>query len=161
MNGWLYPAALLVGFALAAFGMSVFLLLRAHSLLQAADTGVRSKDAAEGASMAELRAGLETLAREVREMERRPDFAADNNRAGMNITRRTQVLRLHKRGESIQAITAALGLRRHEVELLVKIHGIAMTEIESPGQGRTFVTYPRPAPRLSARSRSDVVDPDG
>ena len=84
MNGWLYPAALLVGLALAAVGMSLFLLLRARSLLRAADTVIRSKDAAVGASMAELQARLEALAREVRELERQPDFAGNNTRAGMN-----------------------------------------------------------------------------
>jgi DNA-binding NarL/FixJ family response regulator len=129
VNGWLYPAALLVGLALAAVGMSLFLLLRARSLLRAADTVIRSKDAAVGASMAELQARLEALAREVRELERQPDFAGNNTRAGMNITRRTQILRLHRRGESAESIAAALGLRRHEVELLVKVHRMAMSGV--------------------------------
>jgi DNA-binding NarL/FixJ family response regulator len=129
VNVWLYPAALLVGLALAAIGMSLVLLLRVQSLLRAADTVMRSKDAVVGASMAELQARLEALAGEVRELERRPDFAGDNTKAGMNITRRTQVLRLHRRGESTEGIAAALGLRRHEVELLVKIHRMAMSRI--------------------------------
>ncbi|MGP8248254.1 MAG: hypothetical protein ACLQVN_27545 [Bryobacteraceae bacterium] len=120
---------MLVGLTLAAAGLSVFLLLRAQSLLRAADTVVRSKDAVMEASMAELQARLEALAREVRELERRPDFTRDNARAGMNITRRTQVLRMHRRGEDTQAIAAALGLRRHEVELVVKIHSMAMSGV--------------------------------
>jgi DNA-binding NarL/FixJ family response regulator len=129
VNGWLYPAALLVGLALASVGLSVFLLLRAQSLLRAADTVIRSKDAVVGASMAELQARLEALTHEVRELERRPDFTGDNAKAGMNITRRTQILRMHRRGEGTQAIAAALGLRRHEVELLVKIHSMAMSGV--------------------------------
>lgn len=129
MNGWLYPAALLVGLTLAAVGLSIYLVLRAQSLLRAADTVIRSKDAVVEASMAELQARLEALRREVRELERRPDFAGDNTRAGMNITRRTQVLRLHRRGDGTQAIAASLGLRRHEVELLVKIHSMAMNGV--------------------------------
>ena len=129
MNSWLYPAALLVGFTLAALGLSLFLLLRAQSLLRAADAVIRAHDAVAGASMAELQARLEALTHEVRELERTPDFTADNARAGMNITRRTQVLRMHRRGEGTQAIAAALGMRRHEVELMVKIHSMAMNGV--------------------------------
>ena len=127
MNGWLFPAALLAGLALSAVGMSLFLLLRAQSLLRAADAAVRSKDAVVEASVAELQARLEGLEREVRELERMPDFAGDSARTGMNITRRTQILRLHRRGESTEAIAATLGLRRNEVELLVKVHRMAVS----------------------------------
>jgi DNA-binding NarL/FixJ family response regulator len=129
VNGWLYPAAVLVGFTLAAVGLSVFLLLRAQSLLRVADAVLRSQDAVVGASMAELKTRLDALSCEVRELERLPSFAGDNSRAGLNITRRTQVLRMHKRGEGNEAIAAALGLRRHEVELLVKIHAMAMSGV--------------------------------
>ncbi|MGA2120311.1 MAG: hypothetical protein ABSH56_37005 [Bryobacteraceae bacterium] len=127
MNGWLFPAALLAGLALSAVGMSLFVLLRAQSLLRSTHAAVRSKDAVAEASMAELQARLEGLEREVRELERMPDFTGDNTRSGMNITRRTQILRLHRRGQSVEAIAATLGLRRHEVELLVKIHGMAVS----------------------------------
>ena len=126
MNGWVYAAALLVGFTLAAAGMSVFLLLRAQWLLRAAGAVARSKDAAAETANTELEARLESLAREVRELERRPEFSGDTAKAGMNISKRTQVLRLHRRGESPQAIAASLGLRRREVELLVKIHSMVM-----------------------------------
>jgi hypothetical protein len=126
VNGWVYAAALSVGFTLAAAGMSVFLLLRAQWLLRAAGRAARSKDRAAETANTELEARLESLAREVRELERRPESSGDTATAGMNISKRTQVLRLHRRGESAEAIAAVLGLRRREVELLVKIHGMAM-----------------------------------
>jgi hypothetical protein len=46
-------------------------------------------------------------------------------RASINLTRRSQVVRLSKRGESVETISAALALPRREVELLLKVHRAA------------------------------------
>jgi hypothetical protein len=46
--------------------------------------------------------------------------------AGMNITRRTQVLRMQRRGERPEQIAAALNLPQSEVELLLKLHLAAL-----------------------------------
>lgn len=40
---------------------------------------------------------------------------------GMNISRRSQILRLHRRGERPEQIAAALGLPQGEVDLLLKL----------------------------------------
>jgi hypothetical protein len=40
---------------------------------------------------------------------------------GMNLTTRTKVLRMHRRGETIPGIAAALGVQQEEVDLLVKL----------------------------------------
>jgi hypothetical protein len=75
----------------------------------------------------------EATARQVKEMEEdleqvrlalgkaasRPSPAA-----GMNLTRRAQALRMHRRGESVETITATLGTPRNEVELLLKLSGV-------------------------------------
>ena len=41
---------------------------------------------------------------------------------GMNMSRRSQVLRMHRRGERAEQIAAALNLPLNEVELLLKVH---------------------------------------
>ena len=46
-------------------------------------------------------------------------------RPGMNMSRRSQVLRMHKRGERPEQISAALNLPLNEVELLLKVHQAA------------------------------------
>jgi len=43
--------------------------------------------------------------------------------AGLNLTRRAQALRMHRRGESLPTIAAALQTPRNEIELLLKLHG--------------------------------------
>ncbi len=46
--------------------------------------------------------------------------------SGLNLGKRAQALRLHRRGDSPESIAAALGLPRSEVELLVKVHQIVL-----------------------------------
>jgi len=43
-------------------------------------------------------------------------------RPSINLTKRAQALRMRRRGESLESITAALAVPRNEVELLVKVH---------------------------------------
>jgi hypothetical protein len=40
---------------------------------------------------------------------------------GLNLTTRTKVLRMHRRGETTSSIAAALGVQHEEVDLLVKL----------------------------------------
>ena len=43
-------------------------------------------------------------------------------RPSVNLTKRTQALRMRRRGESVESIAAALGAPRNEIELLLKVH---------------------------------------
>ena len=43
-------------------------------------------------------------------------------RPSINLTKRAQALRMRRRGESLESISAALAVPRNEVELLVKVH---------------------------------------
>jgi hypothetical protein len=45
---------------------------------------------------------------------------------GINLTKRAQVLRMHRRGESVSSIAAALETPSNEIALLLKVH--ALTE---------------------------------
>ena len=49
--------------------------------------------------------------------------------AGMTLTRRSQVLKLHRRGETPQHIAASLGLPQNEVDLLLKIHRLLVQKL--------------------------------
>ena len=55
-------------------------------------------------------------------------------RPGMNLNRRSQALRLARRGESPEQIASRLGLPTGEVRLLLKIHGKMMQQaLAGPG----------------------------
>jgi hypothetical protein len=46
-------------------------------------------------------------------------------RYSLNLSKRSQVIRLSKRGEPVETIAATLGLPRREVELLLRVHRAA------------------------------------
>ena len=50
-------------------------------------------------------------------------------RSGINLSKRTQVLRMHRTGRDSAAIAAELALPRSEVELLIKVHRIVLEHI--------------------------------
>ena len=76
------------------------------------------------------------LARKLQEVEstvtslgqRQPEAATPapipSLRPSLNLTRRTQALRMRRRGESAESIAAALAAPRNEVELLLKVYEI-------------------------------------
>jgi len=41
---------------------------------------------------------------------------------GLNLSRRAQALKMHRRGETVNSIAPALGAPRNEIELLLKVH---------------------------------------
>jgi hypothetical protein len=50
-------------------------------------------------------------------------------RPGINLSRRSQALRLHRKGDSPESIATALQIPRQEVDLLIKIHQIVLNNI--------------------------------
>jgi hypothetical protein len=53
-----------------------------------------------------------------------PEPAARPNALSLNLTKRAQALRMHRRGETISSIAAALQTPLNEIELLLKIDRI-------------------------------------
>ena len=50
-------------------------------------------------------------------------------RSGMNLSRRSQALHLHRRGETPEQIAASLAVSTGEIRLLLKVHRIAMEQV--------------------------------
>jgi DNA-binding NarL/FixJ family response regulator len=69
----------------------------------------------------EMRESLAYLQRALEEAEGQ-SAASARPIAGMNMTKRGQVLRMYRRGEQPEQIAAALTLPLNEVELLLKVH---------------------------------------
>src|SRR6476660_324304 len=65
----------------------------------------------------EIESSMGSLQEKVADIGGRP---TPGNQA-MNLSRRVQVLRMHRRGESVETIAAALSTPRNEVELLVRV----------------------------------------
>jgi hypothetical protein len=54
-------------------------------------------------------------------------------RAGLNLNKRVHAMRMLRRGEDVSFITAALGVPRQEIELLIRVQSIGRTRVASAG----------------------------
>jgi hypothetical protein len=82
-------------------------------------TAKQSRDAL-AAEVQAMETALGQIRQNVTAIEERPVAVSP----GLNLTRRTQALRMHRRGESVQTIAAALSAPRNEIELLLKLQAM-------------------------------------
>jgi hypothetical protein len=78
-----------------------------------------------------LEGRVAALTAQIGELERQPAVTLTPGmpKPGMNVVKRTQALRLHRRGEQPAEIASALDLPRQEVDLLLKVHSIVISNI--------------------------------
>jgi DNA-binding NarL/FixJ family response regulator len=118
----LHPAA---PHAAVAIGLTVSLYLFVQLKLEVSRQAAqwkREREAIEEENR-RMRAGLDTALEEIKLP--RIGTAAPVAKPGMNLTRRAQVIRMHRRGERPEQIAAALGLPRNEVDLVLKVSRMA------------------------------------
>ena len=114
----------LAPFALAGLGclVSLFVLLSVDGEMRRLKSRVRKDpDSRLPEQVAELTARLH-------EAEERASLHASATitaKSGLNISKRSQVIRMSRRGEPLEKIASALSLPRREVELLLKVHALA------------------------------------
>jgi hypothetical protein len=118
------------GLVMATLAASLMALLRAQSLATAADGRTRGADEDRQVGLEDVHRRLEALAARIEEVRTVPPaVAAQPARPGMNLSRRSEALRRHRRGESAGYIAQHLGLPIQEVELLIKVHEIVMSTV--------------------------------
>ncbi|MGO4882636.1 MAG: hypothetical protein ACLP59_17735 [Bryobacteraceae bacterium] len=79
----------------------------------------------------EARQTGQSLESDLRAVERQTGMlvAPAPARSGLNLSKRTHVLRMHRAGQDNTAIAAALALPRAEVDLLIKVHRIVVEQL--------------------------------
>jgi type II secretory pathway component PulM len=124
--------ALVSTLALTAVGVSWFAFVYAKSLVQAANRRTDELQHEMDRTVQATKAGLEELSADVQDMGRQPSVTAApaRLRGGLNLTTRSQVLRLHRRGESAEQIASILEIPKQEVDLLLKVHRIVLSTME-------------------------------
>jgi len=82
----------------------------------------------------DLETKLEQLALRVQDTEDRIGLVAlpPAPKASFNLNRRTQVIRMSRRGEPAENIAASLSIPRKEVELLLKVHRLVLNGSVKP-----------------------------
>jgi hypothetical protein len=117
--------------ALSALALSVFALFQSRVGLSAAGAREAVSMPSENAAVEQMRVDLESLASQVRQLERAPAGVTPPYKAGLNLnlSKRSQALRMHRRGEPSAQIAAALDLPHQEVDLLIKIQRIVLSKL--------------------------------
>ena len=120
----------LAPYALAA-AICIFALIALFSFekeIYRLKSSLAKRQAGDNASTRELKVQIEQLKERVRDAEERAGIAIAPvlPQASFNLNKRTQVLRMSRRGERAENIAASLSLPRREVELLLKIHGLVL-----------------------------------
>jgi hypothetical protein len=126
------PFAILCGLVLAAVALSFFSLVRAKALVRNAErqtTAGRQECEAILESLRESQNSLATELREIRQQQTPMAVASAPPKPGLNLTKRSQALRMHRRGDRPDRIAASLDIPLQEVDLLLKVHRIVITNI--------------------------------
>jgi hypothetical protein len=119
--------AIAAALLLAGVGVSVITLCAARAIVTKASraaTLVRTPDAV----METFRNEVESLRREIEQLRERDTSTvqAVSPRPAINLGKRSQALRLYKRGETPGQIATLLELPAQEVELLIKVHRLVL-----------------------------------
>jgi hypothetical protein len=99
---------------------SLALWMSARSAARAASREIEKLRIFTEATIRDLTAQIQEMRAE-RGSETPPVPAPVMNMQGFNLTTRTKVLRMHRRGETASSIASALGVQHEEVDLLLKL----------------------------------------
>jgi hypothetical protein len=117
------PLAILYGFVLAGLAASLLAVFCARRLVRGAETRDRTLTERNEAALDAMRRDMAALAERLEEARTRSEAAAPVAlRPGFNLSKRSQALRMHRRGDDPERISTALGVPRQEVDLLLKVH---------------------------------------
>jgi hypothetical protein len=81
-------------------------------------------------NMEALAARFESLQQQAEELRRLPAEAIpDAGGCALNLNKRAQVLRMNRRGDPPERIASVLEIPRQEVDLLIKVHRIIISQL--------------------------------
>jgi DNA-binding NarL/FixJ family response regulator len=123
------PFAILCGLVLAAVGVSFFAIARAKAVARVAAARLDAEKARSEKAIQALRETLDGLSAQLQEVRKEAAAVPAPPKPGFNLAKRSQALRMHRRGESTVAIAAALEISPQEVELLLKVHRIVISNL--------------------------------
>ena len=128
MNAMMLSLAILCGLALAAVATSLLALFGSKAMVRSANDRARLAQTQFEEGIQAMRQTVEGLAAQVQEVQQqsRVMVAPGLPKPGLNLTRRSQALRMHRRGDSPDQIAATLQIPLQEVDLLIKVHRIVL-----------------------------------
>ncbi len=115
--------------ALAGMGACVWLFVLMKAEVRGVDKRSRRRAEAMEAGVNAVRVSLANLSKRLEETEKQTGLLAapPPTRSGFNLSKRSQAIRMSRRGETPSQIAAALELPQGEVDLLLKVHRIVVS----------------------------------
>jgi hypothetical protein len=121
--------ATLYGLVLAALGLAIFAIVKGHVLARTTAEAAETAAARENDNLKSLAERLEACERQVQELLQLPAAGGVAPRNGLNLSKRSQALRMHRRGDDPEQIAVALEVPLQEVDLLLKVHQIVLEQV--------------------------------
>jgi len=128
-----------IAVALGMLCVGQFFSFRKRVRVKEALTDARDMEPLE-ATVAHLAAEMHELRDRLaeREAERPAPAGWGKEVTGVNLNRRGQVLRLRRRGRTVEEIATTLQMPRGEVELMVKVHELSQRAAGAAGAASSF-----------------------
>lgn len=149
MSEWMLLTAL--GATAAAAMLGLVVALHCRRAFTSAQVRANKRQQALESELGKLRGAAQDLRSRLNEYERYAESMGPPGppAPGALLNRRTQALRLLRRGDRPEQVAMALSAPRQEVELLQKVQQILLANAASPLPGRTEerVTAPADEPR--------------
>jgi type II secretory pathway component PulM len=122
-----------VQYALMGAGLCLclYLFFTLKMEISALEQRGKARETALAESVSAIRASLDGVREGIREVQEQTGMLVQPapTRSGLNLSKRGQVLQLHRRGQSPEQISASLGLPLTEIDLLIKVHQIVLDQI--------------------------------
>jgi hypothetical protein len=129
MNPLLIPFAVLCGFVLGGVFLAFVAITRTKALARVLEERMSAQRARSDAAVDSIKQTLDSLSSQIDELHKRAATLPAIPRAGFNLSKRSQALRMHRRGEPPEQIALALDVPLQEVDLLIKVHRIVISSI--------------------------------
>jgi hypothetical protein len=131
MTQFALPFAMLCGLALAGLAASLFGLFWTQRAVRAAANRADARHAESEAAIEAIRNEVESCTRQLHEIRQEPPRTAALSlpKAGLNVSKRSQALRMHRRGDTPEQVATTLGVPLQEIELLLKVHRIVIAAL--------------------------------
>ena len=90
---------------------------------------LETRQSASEAAVESLRLAVQEVCRDVDGLETSSSSAQAHPASALNLSKRSQALRMHRHGAEPDQIAAGLGIPLQEVTLLLKVHEIVMANV--------------------------------
>ena len=125
------PFAILFGLVLTSLALCFLVLTRVRGLIDDTEQRRRADQEQARTRLDELRQELQAVTAQWQEIRQHAASPAAQSvpRSGLNLSKRSQALRMSRRGDAPLEIATSLGVPLQEVDLLLKVHRIVIRNL--------------------------------